>query len=79
MSASGPWRGIAAPKGTPKDVIAKLEGAIKKVVTGKDFRERAAKLGFEPAFLGAAEFDKFIAADDAVTAKLMKELGLKKQ
>lgn len=73
------WRGIAAPKGTPRDVIAKLEGAIKKVVTGKDFQERAAKLGFEPAFLGAGEFDKFIAADDALTAKLMTQLGLKKQ
>ncbi|HET9664305.1 MAG TPA: tripartite tricarboxylate transporter substrate binding protein [Burkholderiales bacterium] len=73
------WRGIAAPKGTPRDVIAKLEGAIKKVVTGKDFQERAAKLGFEPAFLGASEFDKFIAADDALTAKLMTQLGLKKQ
>ena len=73
------WRGIAAPKGTPRDVIAKLEAAIKNVVTGKDFQERAAKLGFEPAFLGAADFDKFIAADDAVTAKLMSELGLKKK
>ncbi|MDH5536615.1 MAG: tripartite tricarboxylate transporter substrate binding protein [Betaproteobacteria bacterium] len=73
------WRGIAAPKGTPKDVIAKLEDAIRKVVTGKDFKERAAKLGFEPAFQGAADFDKFIAADDAVTAKLMTELGLKKK
>lgn len=73
------WRGVAAPKGTPKDVVAKLEAAIKKVVTGKDFQERAAKLGFEPAFLGASDFDKFIAADDAVTAKLMTELGLKKK
>jgi tripartite-type tricarboxylate transporter receptor subunit TctC len=73
------WRGIAAPKGTPKEVIAKLEDAIRKVVTGKDFQERSAKLGFEPAFQGAAAFDKFIAADDAVTAKLMSELGLKKK
>jgi tripartite-type tricarboxylate transporter receptor subunit TctC len=73
------WRGIAAPKGTPKDVIAKLEDAIRKVVTGKDFQERAAKLGFDPAFLGAAAFDKYIAADDAVTAKLMSDLGLKKK
>jgi tripartite-type tricarboxylate transporter receptor subunit TctC len=73
------WRGIAVPAGTPRDVIAKLEGAIKKVVAGKDFQDRAAKLGFEPAFLGAAEFDKFTAADDAVTAKLMAQLGLKKK
>jgi len=72
------WRGIAAPKGTPKDVIAKLEGAIKRVVDSKAFRDRCAKLGFEPNFMPAAAFDKFIAKDDVAIAKLMGELGLKK-
>ncbi len=73
------WRGIAAPKGTPKEAIAKLEGAIKKVVNSPEFKERSAKLGFEPAFLSAADFGKYIASDDAVIAKLMDQLGLKKK
>lgn len=73
------WRGIAAPRGTPKEAIAKLEGAIKKVVSSPEFKDRSAKLGFEPAFLSAAEFGKFIASDDALTAKLMGQLGLKKK
>lgn len=73
------WRGVAAPKGTPKDVIAKLEDAIRKVVASPQFKEHSAKLGFEPAFLGAAEFDRFIAKDDEVIARLMTQLGLKKQ
>jgi len=73
------WRGIAAPKGTPKDAIAKLEGAIKKVVSSPDFKDRSAKLGFEPVFMSAADFGKFIASDDAVIAKLMDQLGLKKK
>jgi len=33
------WRGIAVPKGTPKPVIAALEGAIRKVVASKEFAE----------------------------------------
>jgi len=73
------WRGVATPKGTPKDAIAKLEDAIKKVVMSPAFKAHCAKLGFEPAFLGAAAFDKYIADDDAATAKLMQQLGLKKQ
>jgi len=73
------WRGIAAPKGTPKEVIAKLEDATKKVVMSAEFKAHCAKLGFEPAFLGAAAFDKYIADDDAATANLMQHLGLKKQ
>ena len=31
------WRGIAVPKGTPKPVIAALEGAIRKTVASTEF------------------------------------------
>jgi tripartite-type tricarboxylate transporter receptor subunit TctC len=72
------WRGVAAPKGTPKEAIAKLQDAIKKVVESPDFKDHSAKLGFEPAFLPAGEFDKLIARDDDSIAKLMSNLGLKK-
>jgi putative tricarboxylic transport membrane protein len=73
------WRGVAVPKGTPHEAIVKLEGAIRKVVTSEDFKAHSAKLGFDPAFLPAAEFGKLIASDDASIAKLMGDLGLKKQ
>jgi hypothetical protein len=71
------WRGIAAPKGTPKEVIARLEDAVRKVVASPQFKEHSAKLGFEPAFLGAGDFGQFIAKDDEVIAKLMSQLGTK--
>lgn len=73
------WRGVAAPKGTPKPAIQRLEQAIKNVVDSKSFREHCKRLGFEPAFLPAGEFDRFIAKDDVEIAKLMTSLGLKKQ
>jgi len=73
------WRGVAAPKGTPPGAIAKLEGAIRKVVESAEFRARSAKLGFEPAFLPAAEFGGLVAKDDAAISKLMADLGIKKQ
>ena len=73
------WRGVAAPRGTPKDAIAKLQDAIRKVVESPAFKERSARLGFEPAFLPAGEFDRLIAADDQSIARLMSQLGLKKQ
>ena len=72
------WRGVAAPKGTPKPAIQRLEQAIKNVVDSKSFREHCKRLGFEPAFLGAEQFDSFIAKDDVEIAKLMADLGLKK-
>jgi tripartite-type tricarboxylate transporter receptor subunit TctC len=72
------WRGVAAPKGTPKQAIARLEQAIKNAVDSQEFRGHSKRLGFEPAFLPAAEFDRFIAKDDVEISKLMASLGLKK-
>lgn len=72
------WRGVAAPKGTPKETITTLQDAVRKVVESPGFRNRSAKLGFEPAFLPAGEFGQLIARDDDSIARLMSDLGLKK-
>ena len=72
------WRGLAAPEGTPSDVIARLETAVRSVVASPQFRELSASLGFEPAFLPATEFGRAIAADDAAIGRLMAQLGLKR-
>lgn len=70
------WRGLAAPKGTPKEAIARLESAARRVVSSPRFKEVSARLGFEPAFLPASEFGALIARDDASIATLMAQLGL---
>jgi tripartite-type tricarboxylate transporter receptor subunit TctC len=38
------WRGIAAPKGTPRSVIAMLEAAIRKTAESPDFVQASEKL-----------------------------------
>jgi tripartite-type tricarboxylate transporter receptor subunit TctC len=73
------WRGLAAPKGTPKGVISRLESATSRVVASPRFKDVSAKLGFEPAFLPAGEFGALIARDDASIAALMTQLGLKRK
>jgi len=73
------WRGIAAPAGTPKPVIAKLEDAIKQSVEAPAFTEAGKSIGFTPAYLSAADFGQLIASDDVKLAQLMDELGLKKK
>jgi tripartite-type tricarboxylate transporter receptor subunit TctC len=72
------WRGIAVPKGAPKDVVAALEEAIKTTVASPEFQEAGKTLGFTPAFLPADAFGKQIAEDDKRLAEVMAELGLKK-
>ena len=72
------WRGIAAPKGTPKPVIAALEGAIRKTAESPDFAQACEKLGVHPAFMPSAAFAELIAKEDAELARIMQLIGLKK-
>lgn len=73
------WRGLAAPKGTPADVIVKLEQSAKKAAESAEFKAASDKLGFTPAYLGKDEFSKLIEADDKLISKLMDDLELKKK
>lgn len=73
------WRGIAARKGTPAEVIAQLEEALQKAVASPEFKVQGEKLGFQPSFLPSREFAPLIAKEDIVLARLMTRVGLKLQ
>ncbi|HEX6318288.1 MAG TPA: tripartite tricarboxylate transporter substrate binding protein [Burkholderiales bacterium] len=72
------WRGIAVPKGTPRNVIAMLEDTIRKTAASAEFAKASANLGVRPAFLPAAEFSDLISKEDASLSSLMQLIGLKK-
>src|SRR6185503_20914725 len=66
------WRGIAVPRGTPREAIVKLENAIKKTVASPEFTAAATKLGVRPAFEPAIPFGERIAKEDASLSRLMQ-------
>ena len=70
----GLWRGVSAPKGTPKAVIAKLQDAIKTTVESPEFKEAGQKIGFTPAYQPSDVFTKMIAEDDKGLAAVIKEI-----
>jgi tripartite-type tricarboxylate transporter receptor subunit TctC len=72
------WRGLAAPKDTPAEVVSALEAAAKKAAESEEFISASEKLGFTPAFMPASEFGDLIKTDDQTISKLMDDLGLKK-
>jgi tripartite-type tricarboxylate transporter receptor subunit TctC len=75
-----PWLGLFAPKGTPKDVIAKLNAAAVAALADPAVRSRLADLGVEefppeqqtPEALGA-----LVKADAEKWWPIIKELGIK--
>ena len=72
------WRGLAAPAGTSADVIKILESAAMNAVESERFTQAAANIGFSKAYLGADDFGKVIASDDAFYGDLLSQLGMAK-
>jgi tripartite-type tricarboxylate transporter receptor subunit TctC len=66
------WYGLVAPKGTPADVVAKLETATHASVNDPTLRSRMLPLGLEPAPMTTAELGKFIADEIDKWAKVIK-------
>ena len=72
----GVWRGVLVPKGTPDNVVAILEKSLEKAYKNPKYKEFMDKSGFGIACRSAAEFDKFIAEEDASNQKVMKGAGM---
>ncbi|MDH4419296.1 LacI family transcriptional regulator [Acidovorax sp. HMWF029] len=69
--------GFLAPAGTPKDVVAKLSDAFSQVMQSPDVKSRMVSQGADPAFLGAEDFAKFLAAEMPRWADAVKKSGAK--
>jgi tripartite-type tricarboxylate transporter receptor subunit TctC len=72
--AMGQWRGLAAPKGTPPEVVKALHDAFKKGMEDPAFTKNAADMSVALAYVGSAEFGKLMAADDQRYGKLVAEI-----
>lgn len=66
------WRGIAAPKGLPPAVAARLSEAIRKTVASAEFRQMGERMGFVPAYQPPEVFLRGIVSEDSLIADLMK-------
>jgi tripartite-type tricarboxylate transporter receptor subunit TctC len=71
------WTGFAVKRGTPKDVVAKLNSAINKALQKPAVREAFAKLGAEPAGGSSDEYGKLVSEQVAHWKSVVTEAGIK--
>jgi tripartite-type tricarboxylate transporter receptor subunit TctC len=69
-------QGVLAPAGTPKEIVAKLNAAIVKVMAMDDVKKRCAQLGFDPVANTPAQFATYIKTDVEKWAKVIKAAGI---
>jgi tripartite-type tricarboxylate transporter receptor subunit TctC len=71
------WFGIGAPRNTPADIVAKLNGEINAGLADAKIKERLADLGGEPMPMAAADFAKFIVDETEKWGKVVHAAGIK--
>jgi tripartite-type tricarboxylate transporter receptor subunit TctC len=71
------WYGIGAPKGTPADVIAKLNSEINAALADPKLKARLTDLGADLAPTTPAEFGKLIADETEKWGKVVRAANIK--
>jgi tripartite-type tricarboxylate transporter receptor subunit TctC len=73
------WTGFAVKRGTPKETVARLKGAINKALQKPSVREALAKLSAEPAGGTSEEFGRLVGDQVAHWRKVVADAGIKVQ
>jgi tripartite-type tricarboxylate transporter receptor subunit TctC len=71
------WQGILVPAGTPKDIVLKINTAMKKVLSSKDVQEKFAQYSAEPTPWAPEQFAQYIKAEQLRWGQVAREAGVK--
>jgi len=71
------WLGVMAPKGTPSEIVNKLNQVFTKIINKPDVKDLWAAQGAYPMTMTPSEFDKFLVADVNKWAAVVKSAGIK--
>jgi len=73
------WQGIGAPKGTPADIVAKLNKAINGALGDLTIRERLADVGSIPTPMSPAAYAQLIAEETEKWGQVIRDANIKLQ
>ena len=70
------WLALLAPAGTPPEVVARLNGALRQVLNSAEVREKFQAQAFESLITSPEEAGRFIASEVPRFARLIKTRGI---
>ena len=71
------WIGAVAPKGTPKDVVQKLNGEIERGLNDPQFAEQISAIGIDPLGSTPDEFAAFLRKEIPRWNQIVRDAGVK--
>ena len=69
------WFGILAPKGTPAQIVTRLNAEMLKVLNDPAFQTQLAKMGVTPMPSSPEEFARYISTETTRWAQVVKDSG----
>ncbi|MES2364011.1 MAG: tripartite tricarboxylate transporter substrate binding protein [Pseudomonadota bacterium] len=74
---SGTWQGLLLPRGTPADVVNRLNTELIKIIRSPDIRAKLAGQGAEVVTMTPAKQDEFFNRERERWAKVVADAGIK--
>ena len=71
------WIGAVAPKGTPKDIVQKLNVEIGRALKDKEFAEQISAIGIDPLGSTPDEFAAFLQKEISRWKQIVQDAGVK--
>lgn len=71
------WLGLVAPKSTPKEIIAKINLALVKVLKAPDVQERFIGMGAEAVSSTPEEFGAYLRSESAKWGKVLRDADIR--
>lgn len=73
----GNWRGLFVKKGTPQEIVIKLQDAFKEAMNDEAYKkfEHDALLDMRPGYLSSEDFSKFLDSEAKIYTEILRNLG----
>ncbi len=76
---SGTWYGIAAPAGTPAEVVARINAELARAMRIPEINQKLIDMGLVPVANSPEQFAAFIRQQRELAGRLVKQAGLPQQ
>src|SRR2546426_5935492 len=71
------WYGVLAPAGTPRPIVARLNGELVKILYSADMKDKLNALGTDPVTSTPEEFAAYLRQETVKWADVVRKAGLK--
>ena len=78
VEATG-WQGVMVRAGTPKDIVARINAQVNKIMAVPDMKAKIVEQGFIPVSMGVADTEKFVKADVERWGKIIRDGNIKSE